>query len=79
MEKSCSFKRLYGGQCGKDPRSKKDGVIVPLLSCQKDISNHKSSQLYPASVEKHRACATSGIEGRCGQRVSETRRAAGKG
>ena len=43
MEKSCSFKRLYGGQCGKDPRSKKDGVIVPLVSCEKDISNHKSS------------------------------------
>ena len=35
--------RLVGGQCGQDPRSTKVQDSVPLLTCNKDISRHKSS------------------------------------
>ena len=41
MERNCSFQRLVGGECGQDPRSTK--VQDPLLTCNKDISRHKSS------------------------------------
>ena len=48
MASTCSFQRLGGGQCGKDPRArgskKNDSVsIVPLLSCKKEILEHKRS------------------------------------
>ena len=43
MERNCSFQRLVGGQCGQDPRSTKVQDLVPLLTCNKDISRHKSS------------------------------------
>lgn len=44
MEGCCSFKAIVGGICGyntKDRQRKTE--IVPLLSCNKDISNHKST------------------------------------
>ena len=48
MANNCSFQRLVGGQCGKDPRArgikKNDNInIVPLLSCKKEILEHKRS------------------------------------
>ena len=43
MERNCSFRRLVDGQCGQDPRSTKVQDLVPLLTCNKDISRHKSS------------------------------------
>ena len=43
MERNWSFQRLVGGQCGQDPRSTKVQDLVPLLTCNKDISRHKSS------------------------------------
>ena len=43
MERNCSFQQLLGGQCGQDPRSTKVQDLVPLLTCNKDISRHKSS------------------------------------
>ena len=43
MERNYSFQRLVGGQCGQDPRSTKVQDLVPLLTCNKDISRHKSS------------------------------------
>ena len=43
MERNSSFQRLVGGQCGQDPRSIKVQDFVPLLTCNKDISRHKSS------------------------------------
>ena len=43
MEKNCSFQQLVGGQCGQDPRSTKVQDLVPLLTCNKDVSRHKSS------------------------------------
>ena len=43
IERNCSFQRLVGGQCGQDPRSTKVQDLVPLLTCNKDISRHKSS------------------------------------
>ena len=42
MEINCSFHRLVGGQCGQDPRSTKVQDLVPLITCNKDISRHKS-------------------------------------
>lgn len=44
MEVSCSFKSLAGGSCGVDTREKGTSVVrvVSLLSCNKDISNHKA-------------------------------------
>ena len=38
MERNCSFQRLVGGQCGQDPRSTKVQDLVPLLTCNKDVS-----------------------------------------
>ena len=43
MEGNCWFQRLVGGQCGQDPRGTKVKDLVPLLTCNKDISRHKSS------------------------------------
>jgi len=43
MERNCSFQRLVGGQCGRDPRSNYVQDLVPFLTCNKDISRHKSS------------------------------------
>ena len=43
MERNCSFQQLLGGRCGQDPRSTKVQDLVPLLTCNKDISRHKSS------------------------------------
>lgn len=43
MERNSLFQRLVGGQCGQDPRSIKVQDFVPLLTCNKDISRHKSS------------------------------------
>ena len=37
------MQQLVGGQCGQDPRSTKVQDLVPLLTCNKDISHHKSS------------------------------------
>ena len=44
MEVNCSFQRLVGGYCSQDKRSRaaeKSSVILPLRSCEKDISAHK--------------------------------------
>ena len=41
-ERNCSFQRVVGGQCDQDPRSTKVQDFVPLLTCNKDISRHKS-------------------------------------
>ena len=45
MEISCSFFRIVGGQCSQDKRSRaeKNALIVPLLSCGKNISVHAQS------------------------------------
>ena len=45
MEISCSFFRIVGGQCSQDNRSRaeKNVLIVPLLSCGKNISAHAQS------------------------------------
>ena len=43
MERNCSFQRLVGGQCGQDPRGTKVQDLIPLLTCGKDISRHRSS------------------------------------
>ena len=46
MEIKCSFQRIVGGQCSQDKRSRakeKDSLILPLLSCEKDISTHAHS------------------------------------
>ena len=43
MERNSSFQRLVGCQCGQDPRSTKVQGLVPLLTCNKDISRHKNS------------------------------------
>ena len=43
MERNCSFQRVVGGQCGQDPRSTKVRDLVPLLTCNKDVSRNKSS------------------------------------
>jgi len=48
MERHRSPQRLVGGQCGQDPqdpRSTRVQDLVPLLTCKKDISRHKSSVL----------------------------------
>lgn len=42
IKMSCSFK-VYGGECGLDFRSRKAENVIPLLSCCKDIANHKKS------------------------------------
>ena len=46
MEIKCSFQRIVGGQCSQDKRSRpkeKGALILPLLSCGKDISAHAHS------------------------------------
>ena len=46
MEVNCSFQRLVGGYCSQDKRSRaaeKSSVILPLRSCEKDISAQKLS------------------------------------
>lgn len=46
MEINCSFQRIVGGQCSQDKRSraKEEGsLILPLLSCGKDITAHAHS------------------------------------
>ena len=44
MEGCCSFKSLIGGVCGYNIRDRKcETEIVPLLSCTKNISSHKSA------------------------------------
>lgn len=44
MESTCSFLAIVGGQCGYDRRDRKKSVeCIPLLSCAKDITSHKSS------------------------------------
>ena len=43
MEGCCSFKALVGGVCGYDTKDRKRNTeVVPLFSCDRDISNHKS-------------------------------------
>ena len=43
MDVCCSFKSLVGGQCSFDRRDRSQSLeIVPLLSCTKDITRHKS-------------------------------------
>ena len=44
LEGACSYKSFVAsGVCVYDIRDRKRGTeIVPLLSCTKDISNHKS-------------------------------------
>jgi len=46
MEVNYSFQRLVGGYCSQDKRSRaaeKSSVILPLRSCEKDISAQKLS------------------------------------
>ncbi|XP_031570336.1 uncharacterized protein LOC116304705 [Actinia tenebrosa] len=44
MEVSCSFKKIVGGNCGYDPRDRnKKMVVIPLSSCELDISGHKKA------------------------------------
>lgn len=43
MDVCCSFKSLVGGQCSFDRRDRNRSTeIVPLLSCTKDVAQHKS-------------------------------------
>ncbi|KAL9968537.1 hypothetical protein ACROYT_G020644 [Oculina patagonica] len=43
MNACCSFKSLVGGQCSFDCRDRKQSTeIVPLLSCTKNVAQHKS-------------------------------------
>ena len=43
MNVCCSFKSLVGGQCSFDRRDRSQSIeIVPLISCSKDITRHKS-------------------------------------
>ena len=47
MDVCCSFKSLIGGQClAFDRRDRKQSMdIAPLLSCTKNITQHKSLDL----------------------------------
>ena len=47
MDVCCSFKSLVGGQClAFDRRDRKQSMaIVPLLSCTKNTTQHKSLDL----------------------------------
>lgn len=40
---SCSFKIIYGGECCADIRARKAETVIPLVSCCKQIKNHKKS------------------------------------
>ena len=65
MDVCCSFKSLVCGQCLKfDRRDRKQSMdIVPLLSCTKNITQHKSLDL----VKSH--CVTC-VTPRVGVRVT---------
>ena len=46
MEINCSFHRIVEGQCSRDKRSQgkeKGALILPLISCGKNISAHAQS------------------------------------
>jgi len=44
MENTCSFFAITGGQCGYDRRDRSKSVkCVSLISCERDITGHKSS------------------------------------
>ena len=39
----CSFLPIVGGHCGSDKKDRTGSVeMIPLLSCNRDISRHKS-------------------------------------
>ncbi len=42
MEVTCSFKKLTGGVCSSDKRYGRE-VIIPLASCERNISRHTHS------------------------------------
>ena len=43
MNSNCSFLKITGGRCGSDTKHRSESVdCVPLLSCNRDISAHKS-------------------------------------
>ena len=42
MEATCSFKKRVGGICSSDKRYERE-LVVPLVSCERDISRHISS------------------------------------
>ena len=44
MNSNCSFLKITGGSCGSDTKDRSRTVdCVPLLSCNRDISAHKSA------------------------------------
>ena len=44
MNSNCSFLKITGGSCGSDTEDRSRSVdCVPLLSCNRDISAHKSA------------------------------------
>jgi hypothetical protein len=44
MEACCSFKSLVGGICSADSKDRKrEANIIPLVSCDKNVSKHKSA------------------------------------
>ena len=44
MDNCCSFKSVVGGECTFDRKDRKgDTQVIPLLSCQKDISGNSST------------------------------------
>ena len=44
MDSDCSFLTITGGHCGSDSKDRSRSVdYVPLLSCNRDISAHKSA------------------------------------
>ena len=44
MNSNCSFLNITGGSCGSDTKDRSRSVdCVPLLSCNRDISAHKSA------------------------------------
>jgi hypothetical protein len=46
MEATCSFKKpITGGICSSDTRYERK-VVVPLASCERDISRHNHSKKY---------------------------------
>ena len=45
MNNNCSFLKITGGRCGSDTKDRSRSVdCVPLLSCNRDISAHKSAR-----------------------------------
>ena len=44
MNSDCSFLAITGGRCGSESKHRSRSVdCVPLLSCKRDISAHKSA------------------------------------